>query len=173
MVLTAYIVRAPARPAFVSPSPAHHRSTSLAPATRAPGPHAFAVRITRLRQRLRRAEHRTSDDALRPSHPASRFVTTARTPLVSRRDVVTIIIILRKTEEEYFSRDGLTGFQGDCTTGKSIALKMHDRRPSSPPPEMLSRSPIGCTPSRAPPINPTIDALYKAAPSFRTDKAGG
>src|SRR5579871_179822 len=54
MVLTAYIVRAPARPAFVSPSPAHLSTsgpkadvaicTSLAPATRAPGPHAFAVR---------------------------------------------------------------------------------------------------------------------------------
>jgi hypothetical protein len=36
MVLTAYIVRAPVRPAFVSPSLAHHRGASLAPATRAP-----------------------------------------------------------------------------------------------------------------------------------------
>src|SRR5579871_3295301 len=55
MVLTGYVVRAPVRPAFVSPSPAHlgasgpkgrrRQSASLAPATRAPGPHAFAVRF--------------------------------------------------------------------------------------------------------------------------------
>jgi hypothetical protein len=46
MVLTAYGVRAPARPAFVSPSSADSSSANLAPATRAPGPHALAVRIT-------------------------------------------------------------------------------------------------------------------------------
>jgi hypothetical protein len=44
MVLTGYVVLAPVRPAFVSPSLALHRSASLAPAARAPGPHAFAVR---------------------------------------------------------------------------------------------------------------------------------
>jgi hypothetical protein len=59
-VLTAYIVRAPARLAFVSPSLAHHRGTSLAPATRAPGPHAFAVRIHAARLTA----------STRPSHPA-------------------------------------------------------------------------------------------------------
>ena len=57
MVVAAYIVRTPERPAFVSPSPAgisawraregrHRHPASLAPATRAPGPHAFAVRKT-------------------------------------------------------------------------------------------------------------------------------
>jgi hypothetical protein len=54
MVLTSYVVLAPVRPAFVSPSLALHRGTSLAPATRAPGPHAFAVRFL----------HRSSNDAI-------------------------------------------------------------------------------------------------------------
>src|SRR5579871_4693221 len=45
MVLTGSCVLAPVRPAFVSPSPAESPPTGLAPATRAPGPHAFAVRI--------------------------------------------------------------------------------------------------------------------------------
>src|SRR6201999_4126201 len=109
MVLTAYVVRAPARPAFVSPSPAHHRSASLAPATRAPGPHAFAVRMV---------SHVLRYFASIASR-APRLVTTGRTPLLSRRDIVTIIIILRKTEAEYFSRNGLTGSPRDCPTGKS------------------------------------------------------
>ena len=120
MVLTAYRVRAPVRPTFVSPSPrlsaclpqGRHRLTrGLAPATGAPGPHAFAVRL-----RIARLTMRS-----RPSHPASRVVTTARTPLASRRDVVTIIMILRKTEDVYFSRGGLTGPSRDCPTGKSVA----------------------------------------------------
>src|SRR5579871_415977 len=54
MVLTGYVVLAPVRPAFVSPSLARHRSASLAPAARAPGPHAFAVRFP----------HRSSNDAI-------------------------------------------------------------------------------------------------------------
>src|SRR5215472_13468467 len=45
MVLTGSCVLAPVRPAFVSPSPAESPSADLAPAARAPGPHAFAVRV--------------------------------------------------------------------------------------------------------------------------------
>jgi hypothetical protein len=45
MVLTGSCVCAPARPAFVSPSPAEITSADLTPATRASGPHAFAVRV--------------------------------------------------------------------------------------------------------------------------------
>ena len=60
MVLTAYVVRAPARPAFVSPSLAESRPAGLTPATRASGPHAFAVRINAARRAT----------STRPSHPA-------------------------------------------------------------------------------------------------------
>jgi hypothetical protein len=70
MVLTGYVVLAPVRPAFVSPSLVPHRDANLAPATGAPGPHAFAVRLC--------AARRTAHS--RPSPPASTSVTT-RPPL--------------------------------------------------------------------------------------------
>src|SRR5262249_5990327 len=54
MVLTSYVVLAPVRPAFVSPSSADSSSANLAPAARAPGPHVFAVRLP----------HRSSNEAL-------------------------------------------------------------------------------------------------------------
>jgi hypothetical protein len=74
-------------------------SNGLSTSPGVPGPHAFVVRARTARLAIRP----------RPSHPASRFVTIAHTPLVSRRDDVTIIIIFRKTEAEYFLHDGLTG----------------------------------------------------------------
>ena len=86
-------VLAPARPAFVSPSPVHHRSTSLAPAARAPGPHAFAVRI--------RAARRTARP--RPSHPASTSVTT-RTPLSMRWDGGTQSHVSEKRKRNIFAK---------------------------------------------------------------------
>jgi hypothetical protein len=70
------------------------RSASLAPATRAPGPHAFAVRsrIARLTMRSR------------PSHPASTFGDDwPYAPLQSRRDAPINASIFRKTEDRYFS----------------------------------------------------------------------
>ena len=70
MVLTGYVVLAPVRPAFVSPSFAHHRSASLAPAARAPGRHAFAVRGPHLSSfdaaRVHRIPPRDRDDAFAP-----------------------------------------------------------------------------------------------------------
>src|SRR5262249_54394976 len=72
MVLTSYIVRAPVRPAFVSPSPADSSSANLAPAARAPGPHAFAVRNWRASSKRDTHVHRIPphdrDDAFAPLH---------------------------------------------------------------------------------------------------------
>src|SRR5262249_55461157 len=69
-------------------------SQGLAPASRAPGPHALAVRVM--------------PHVLRPNASiasrAPRLVTIGRTPLLSRRDGATIIMILRKTEEKYFRK---------------------------------------------------------------------
>ena len=71
MVLTAYIVRAPARPAFVSPSPAHHLH-------RLSTCHEGA-RPARLGRPL---AHCTSDNALASiASRAPRLVTIGRTPL--------------------------------------------------------------------------------------------
>ena len=72
MVLTGSCVLAPARPAFVSPSPAESPPTGLAPATGAPGPHAFAVRI-------RAARHAAY---LRPSHSIPRSWRSRSAPLL-------------------------------------------------------------------------------------------
>src|SRR5215469_13207177 len=77
MVLTGYVVLAPVRPAFVSPSPAESPSADLAPAARAPGPHAFAVRIRIARPAMR----------IRPSHPRLACRDDRDTSLVLRRDM--------------------------------------------------------------------------------------
>jgi hypothetical protein len=94
MVLTAYIVRAPARPAFVSPSLAHHRSASLAPASRAPGPHALAVRVATLVLR------RFASIASR----APRVVTIAIRPSSSRRDESIDISSSEKRKRNIFAQ---------------------------------------------------------------------
>jgi len=76
-----------------------------------PGPHAFAVRIHAARRATR-----TTSIASRPT-----FVTT-RTPLVSRRDSVTIIINFRKTEAKYFFQRGWTRIRGGHLSGKSVGV---------------------------------------------------
>src|SRR5215475_13149317 len=72
MVLTGYVVRAPVRPAFVSPSSADSSSANLAPATRAPGPHAFVVRNSHASSKRDRRVYRIPphdrDDAFAPLH---------------------------------------------------------------------------------------------------------
>ena len=98
MVLTGYIVRAPARPAFVSPSPALHRSARLAPAARAPGPHAFVVRkLTRI----------VSARGPRPSHPKSNVRDDASAPLGRAGMEDNRSEFFRKTEVKIFCAGGL------------------------------------------------------------------
>ena len=70
---------------------------------RAPGPHDFVVRVHAARR------------ATQPASIASRptFVTT-RSPLLPRRNGVTIIIKLRKTKVKYFLRKGWTCWANQC-----------------------------------------------------------
>ena len=60
-----------------------HRSSrcELSLSVGRPGPHDFAVRISAVRP-----HERSCASPSRPSHPASRFVTIAHTPLMPRRD---------------------------------------------------------------------------------------
>jgi hypothetical protein len=73
-----------------------------------PGPHASAVRSDITRQSISSASV-----ASRPT-----FVTT-RTPLLPRRDDITIIINFRKAEAEYFCNEGLTRIRESHLSGKS------------------------------------------------------
>src|SRR5215475_12324418 len=113
MVLTAYGVRAPERPAFVSPSPADSSSADLAPATRAPGPHALAVRFTS------HVWRRSASIASR----APRLVTIGRTPLLVEAGRFAYSLIFISEKEKYFRADGLTRIRKICPSGKSNWVK--------------------------------------------------
>src|SRR5690349_6880100 len=84
---TAYTY-SPREPGFIAPVVRSVRHASeLGLSVGRPGPYDFAVRISAVRP------HDKSCASLsRPSHPASRFVTIAHTPLKSRRDRLTILL---------------------------------------------------------------------------------
>src|SRR5262249_13311382 len=73
-------------------------SASLAPASRAPGPHALAVRIV---PHVRRHAASIASRALR-------LVTIGRTPLFIEAGWNAYRHIFRKTEGKYFSQESLT-----------------------------------------------------------------
>jgi hypothetical protein len=92
MVLTAYLVLTPERLGLVVSVAARLVPHDLAPATWASGRHALAVHECVARQ------------ANAFASIASRLtIVTTRSPLLPRRDERIMRMILRKTEEEYFS----------------------------------------------------------------------
>jgi hypothetical protein len=92
MVLTGYVVRAPVRPAFVSPSPAVIEPPAwhlpLGCQAHTPSPSANPPPVKPTYQR--------------PSHPASNVRDDAYAPLQSRRDAATIDVIYEKRKSYYF-----------------------------------------------------------------------
>jgi len=96
-----------------------------------PGPYDFAVRISAVRP-----HDKSCASPPRPSHPASRLVTIAHTPLSLRRDGWTIRLILPSAKQKYFPACGLTGFLRCHSSGKSvhgkIAANARGRRNSMP-----------------------------------------
>ena len=124
MVLTAYLVLTPERLGLVVSVAARAVYLhDLAPATRASGRHALAVRQHAARQACAFASI-----ASRPT------IVTTRSPLLPRRDERIMRMIFRKTEAEYFSPKGWTnsiffGFTKviSPTTGKSFGSERESR----------------------------------------------
>jgi hypothetical protein len=101
----------PRRPARrVGPKAEIASIARLDPSVGGPGPHAFAVRIRAARLAPR----------IRPSHPASTFVTIAKRPSQRRRDGEGHTPDLRFWKSEIFFTEGLDAISENQPSGKSV-----------------------------------------------------